>query len=126
MFGTARLIVTADILIGSGRQLGGRTGPREPARRRRRGRDDEALPLGRREPLFEAGAGELRARVGQRGALRIGRSVRVAGLAALADLERVTSAGEEHGGCIGETLPLRGGAPRDSALLGLPLPRRGR
>ena len=69
MFGTARLIVTADILIGSGRQLGGRTGPREPARQRRRGRDDEALPLGRREPLFEAGAGELGARVGQRGAL---------------------------------------------------------
>ena len=50
--------------------------------------------LSRREPLFEAGAGELRARVGQRGALRIGRGVRVAGLAALADLERVTSAGE--------------------------------
>ena len=51
--------------------------------------------LGLREPLFKAGAGELRARVGQRGALRIGRGVRVAGLrqrtaTGLADLERVT------------------------------------
>jgi hypothetical protein len=80
MFGTARLIVTAVILIESSRQLGGRTRPREPARQRRRGRDDEELHLGRREPLLEGGTGELRARVGQRGALRIGGGVRVAGL----------------------------------------------
>src|SRR5213080_1713490 len=119
MFGTARLIITVEILIGSGRQLGGWTRPREPARQRRRGRDDEALHLGRREPLFEAGAGELRARVRQRGALRIGRGVRVAGLAALADLERVTSAGEERGGRIGETLFLGTGDFSDFAVLDL-------
>src|SRR5512132_2659236 len=79
------------------------------------------LHLGRREPLFEAGAGELRARVGQRAALRIGRGVRVAGLAALADLARVTSAGEERGGRVGETLLLRTGDFGDPAILDLPL-----
>ena len=35
------------------------------------------LELGRREPLLEGRAGELRARVGERGALRVGLGVRV-------------------------------------------------
>jgi hypothetical protein len=62
-----------------------------------------------------------RARVGQRGALRIGRGVRVAGLAAPADLDRVTSASEEQGGRIGEALLLRAGDLGDPAVLGLRL-----
>src|SRR5919201_4614522 len=87
-----------------------------------------SMALGCREPLFEAGAGELCGRAGQRGALRIGRGVRAVGLrersaTGLADLERVTSAGEERRCRIGETLLPRArdlGAPAvlDLRLLG--------
>src|SRR5829696_2278926 len=78
-------------------------------------RGGETLPLSRREPLFEAGAGKLRARVGQRGAGCVRRGVRVVGsryqhrLKLLAYLQRLTPAGEERGGRIGETLLLRAG-----------------
>ena len=74
----------------------------------------------------EARAGDLRARVGQRGALLIGRGVRVARLGqrtatARADLERVTSAGEERRCRIGETLLLRTCDLGDPAVLDLRL-----
>ena len=54
--------------------------------------DAAELHVGRREPILEAGARELRARVGERGALGVGRGVGVVGLrqrtaAALADLD---------------------------------------
>ena len=83
--------------------------------------------LGRREPIFETGAGELRARVRQRGALRIGRGIRVAGpthqdrLAAFPDLDRVPSAREQRGGRFGETLLPRAGDLGDRAVLDLRL-----
>src|SRR3954468_17681555 len=85
-----------------------------------------AILSGRLQPLFEAGAGELRARVGQRGALRIRRGVGVAGLSqqtatALADLDRVTSAGKERCCRIGETPLTRARDLGDPAVLDLRL-----